>query len=77
MAFKQLVSVLVLAAVAMAQSRPTDPLTKLQIEVEELKARLNAMKGLEERVALLEQELLEVRLQSKIKPAKIPIPHAA
>ncbi len=69
MAFKQLISVLILAAVAMAQSRPTDPLSKLQSEVEELKARLNAMKGLEERVALLEQELLEVRLQSKIKPA--------
>ncbi len=53
----------------MAQPRPADPLTKLQSEVEELKARLNAMKGLEERVALLEQELLEVRLQTKIKPA--------
>ena len=76
MAFKQLISVLILAAVAMAQSRPADPLTKLQSEVEELKARLNAMKGLEERVALLEQELLEVRLQSKIKPAGPTAPTA-
>ena len=76
MAFKQLISVLILAAVAMAQSRPTDPLSKLQSEVEELKARLNAMKGLEERVALLEQELLEVRLQSKIKPAGPTTPTA-
>ncbi len=76
MAFKQLISVLILAAGAMAQSRPADPLTKLQSEVEELKARLNAMKGLEERVALLEQELLEVRLQSKIKPAGPTAPTA-
>lgn len=76
MAFKQLISVLILAAVAMAQSRPADSLAKLQSEVDQLKARLDAMKGLEERVALLEQELLEVRLQSKVKPAG-PITPAA
>ena len=34
------------------------------------------MKGLEERVALLEQELLEVRLQSKVKPAGPTAPAA-
>jgi hypothetical protein len=76
LAFKQLISVLILAAVAMAQSRPADSLAKLQSEVEQLKARLDAMKGLEERVALLEQELLEVRLQSKVKPAGPTAPAA-
>ena len=73
MAPKQFISILTLTAVALAQSRPAstaqDELAKLISDAEKLKARLGDVKGMEDRIALLEQELLEARMKNQGKPA--------
>ncbi len=61
---KQLISVLILAGVASAQSQP-EPSTKLPGDIEQLKERLKALIALEDRLALLEQELVDARMPDK------------
>ena len=51
----------------MAQSQP-DPSTRLPSDVEQLKERLKALIALEDRLALLEQELVDARLQDNSSP---------
>lgn len=66
----RLISVVILTGLAAAQSPPPQDSGKAGASGGEtaLSKALETVKNLEERVALLEQELLEVRLQSKAGP---------
>ena len=73
MAPKQLILILTFTVTALAQSRSAftaqDELAKLTNDAEKVIARLGGLKGIEERIAVLERKILEAKSKSQVNGA--------
>ena len=76
MAPKQFILILTFTVTALAQSRPAstapEELAKLTSDAEKVIARLGGLKGIEERIAVLERKILEAK--QTVQPSGLPSP---